>query len=247
MYCGRSICGPVCRCPLGYALVRPRTLPSNCFPLTLDMTLEEEKQKKKSSKPSPGAAVVFVRFRVITEKQRSRDDTQVFPQKQMQAATMKTLLLLLPLATHASGTTSDCVSYVNMPGGDLPGMPLTGIGSSGACKAHCFADPNCSLYTFIGPQSPHASSCVDGTTHGCCWLKSVQESGASPLVWDENACSEYKSVCQEKQLRKASKHQHLQALETCCISSSTTCGLIYSRMDRISLTVLTLPSWQVRV
>lgn len=82
--------------------------------------------------------------------------------------------------TYAAPT---CLQYVNMPGGDLPGMPLS-VNSSAGCSAACRADSRCKLFTYIGPSSPHASRCQG---RHCCWLKQEQIGGKAPVVWDQYA------------------------------------------------------------
>eukprot|EP00756_Hemistasia_phaeocysticola_P058719 Hpha_TRINITY_DN35372_c0_g1::TRINITY_DN35372_c0_g1_i1::g.85153::m.85153 len=97
-------------------------------------------------------------------------------------------LLLLTAVVGQVGALPECVGYVNMAGGDLPGMPLI-ANDSAACAEQCIENTQCSMYTFVGSASPRAVKCRAQSGAGCCWLKSIEKGGMAPEVWDEHACS----------------------------------------------------------
>ena len=81
-----------------------------------------------------------------------------------------------------------CEPGVNMPQGDLPGMPLATADAS-ACSQLCSQNDNCTLFSW------HAAGCSYYTESckekgGCCWLKSVEVAGAAPQV-NNCSCSGY--------------------------------------------------------
>ena len=85
-----------------------------------------------------------------------------------------------------------CEPGVNMPQGDLPGMPIAAPDAT-ACAAACTNAPNCSLFSYH-TNTPDQSGCYNdelgpsacALVGGCCWLKSEEVSGEAPVV---NPCS----------------------------------------------------------
>ena len=107
-----------------------------------------------------------------------------------------TAFAVASVATVVSSSDLDCVPYTNMPGGDLANMPVATDNSS-TCYSLCEHTPECMLYSFIGPESPHSDRCDrarNSSSEGCCWLKSEQVGGRAPVIWDEFACSGFVRV-----------------------------------------------------
>lgn len=90
-----------------------------------------------------------------------------------------------------AGVPPACLPYVNMPNGDLAGMPLP-MASAHLCEEACLAHTGCVVYTFVGAKSPKATRCAG--SGGCCWLKAAEVGGHAPVVWDAYACSAFVRV-----------------------------------------------------
>jgi len=75
---------------------------------------------------------------------------------------------------------NECLMGANMPGGDLPGMPIAAKSAS-SCKDSCLQHKNCVLYTF---HRQGCSTCQQ--SGGCCYLKSIETNHSSPQI---NACA----------------------------------------------------------
>ena len=96
------------------------------------------------------------------------------------------------LCASAAYTPPVCELGVNMPQGDLPGMPIAAPDAT-ACAAACVGAPNCSLFSYH-TSAPDQSGCYNdekgpsacALEGGCCWLKSEEVSGVAPVV---NPCS----------------------------------------------------------
>ena len=102
-------------------------------------------------------------------------------------------LLAVTIQSVAATASNNCLKGINMPGSDLPGMPISTANSS-ACATQCGDHASCVLYTY------HEAGCVDPRTSkgcddtgGCCWLKTKGKSGIDPVI-SPCTCSGYKRM-----------------------------------------------------